>query len=393
MRSHRLWYLVLLAIVALFNLFFYQYLSYCAMWLAIILPVPFLGLLLYTRTQITVRLETTVPAAARDSALPFSIVVENKGWVPLTCGKLRLTFDNNKTGEHFEEEFPFSLRPHTTKHIDWSVVSRHCGRIAVGVKRAKILDLLGLFSLSLRVHSELGLLSYPRIVPTVIDAPKVSSQNPEALQYAQWKSGSDPSETFGIREYRPGDPPRSVHWKLSGKFDRLMVRQFSEPASQTLLMLLEPAGTQNFPILLDALLDVYATLSQSFLANAVPFESLWYDPRTGRLEGRESSSAMDAAQQQTAFLEVPPYDGISRALQAFLHLPAKPYSHILYLTARVSLPECRALCEKNPFSHITILYFCPEGELPADKAADIKGATLIPLHPGRLSEELLTLEL
>ena len=116
MRSHRLWYLVLLAIVALFNLFFYQYLSYCAMWLAIILPVPFLGLLLYTRTQITVRLETTVPAAARDSALPFSIVVENKGWVPLTCGKLRLTFDNNKTGEHFEEEFPFSLRPHHQTH-------------------------------------------------------------------------------------------------------------------------------------------------------------------------------------------------------------------------------------------------------------------------------------
>lgn len=393
MRSHRLWYLVLLVIVALFNLFFYQHLSYCAMWLAVILPFPFLGLLLYTRSRIAVRLETTVPAAPRGSELPFFIIVENKGWVPLTCGKLRLTFDNNKTGEHFEEEFPFSLRSHATKHIEWSVVSRHCGRITVRVKRTKILDLLGLFSLPLRAHPELSLFSHPHTVTTVIDAPKASSQNPEAFQYSRMKSGSDPSETFGIREYRPGDPPRSVHWKLSSKFDRLMVRQFSEPASQTLLMLLESGGVQNSPILLDTMLDVYATLSETFLANTVPFTSMWYDKGSDRLEGWEVSSSADAARQQTALLEVSPYDGASRALQAFLRLPAKPYSHILYLTAYFSLSEYQALCEKNPSSQITVLYFCLENESVPIKADDMAGAALISLHPGRLSDELLSLEL
>lgn len=393
MRSHRLWYLVLLAIVALFNLFFYQHLSYCAMWLAVILPFPFWGLLLYTRSRIAVRLETTVPAAARESELPFSIIVENKGWVPLTCGKLRLTFDNNKTGEHFEEEFPFSLRSRATKHIEWSVVSRHCGRITVRVKRTKILDLLGLFSLPLRAHPELSLFSHPHTVTTVIDPPKASSQNPEAFQYSHMKSGSDPSETFGIREYRPGDPPRSVHWKLSSKFDRLMVRQFSEPASQTLLMLLEAGGAQNSPILMDALLDVYATLSETFLANAVPFASMWYDNRSARLEGWEVSSAADAARQQTALLEAPPYDGASRALQAFLRLPAKPYSHILYLTTHFSSSEWHILSEKHPSSQITVLYFCLENEPIPIKADDMAGAALITLHPGRLSDELLSLEL
>lgn len=393
MRSHRLWYLVLLAIVVLFNLFFYQHLSYCAMWLAVILPFPFLGLLLYTRSRIAVRLETTVPTAVRERELPFSIIVENKGWVPLTCGKLRLTFDNNKTGEHFEEEFPFSLRSHATKHIEWSVVSRHCGRITVRVSRVKILDLLGLFSLSLRAQPELSLFSRPHIVSTVIDAPKASSQNPEAFEYSRMKPGSDPSETFGIREYRPGDPPRSVHWKLSSKFDRLMVRQFSQPASQTVLLLLESGGTQDSPVLLDAQLDVFATLSESFLTNAVPFASMWYDKRSDRLEGQEVSSTMDAAQQETALLEAPPYDSASCALQAFLHLPAKPYSHILYLTAHFSNQEFYALCENKPSCQITVLFFCLEDEPKPIKAEDVAGASLITLHPGRLSDELLSLKL
>lgn len=158
-------------------------------------------------------------------------------------------------------------------------------------------------------------------------------------------------------------------------------------------MLLESGGVQNSPILLDAMLDVYATLSETFLANTVPFASMWYDKGSDRLEGWEVSSAADAARQQTALLEAPPYDGSSRTLQAFLHLPAKPYSHILYLTAHFSYSEYQALCEKNPSSQITVLYFCLENESEPIKADDMAGAALISLHPGRLSDELLSLEL
>lgn len=42
------------------------------------------------------------------------------------------------------------------------------------------------------------------------------------------RKGTDASEMFDIRSYVPGDDIRSIHWKLSGKTDELIVRQASD---------------------------------------------------------------------------------------------------------------------------------------------------------------------
>jgi len=49
--------------------------------------------------------------------------------------------------------------------------------------------------------------------------------------YADERYESDPSVTCGIREYIPGDSIRSIHWKLSEKTGKTMVREYgqSEP--------------------------------------------------------------------------------------------------------------------------------------------------------------------
>lgn len=46
----------------------------------------------------------------------------------------------------------------------------------------------------------------------------------------QNRKGSDASEMFDIRDYVPGDDIRTIHWKLSGKTDELIVRQASAPS-------------------------------------------------------------------------------------------------------------------------------------------------------------------
>ncbi len=58
-------------------------------------------------------------------------------------------------------------------------------------------------------------------------------------EYSMRKAGYDPSETFAIREYQPGDRIRQIHWKLTEKFDSLMVRDYGLPIQNTVLLLLE----------------------------------------------------------------------------------------------------------------------------------------------------------
>ena len=54
------------------------------------------------------------------------------------------------------------------------------------------------------------------------------------------RSGSG-TEMFGVREYRPGDPLRRIHWRSSARHGQLIVREYEPPGVQTLGIFCDPA--------------------------------------------------------------------------------------------------------------------------------------------------------
>ncbi len=59
-----------------------------------------------------------------------------------------------------------------------------------------------------------------------------ATQNP----YARVGPGS---EFLGVREYRPGDPPRHVHWRTTARAGQLVVREFAEETQPGLTIALD----------------------------------------------------------------------------------------------------------------------------------------------------------
>jgi uncharacterized protein (DUF58 family) len=49
------------------------------------------------------------------------------------------------------------------------------------------------------------------------------------------------NELFGIREYRPGDSLRRIHWRSSARHGELVVREYEPPGVQTLEIVVDPA--------------------------------------------------------------------------------------------------------------------------------------------------------
>lgn len=49
------------------------------------------------------------------------------------------------------------------------------------------------------------------------------------------------NELFGIREYRPGDSLRRIHWRSSARHGELVVREYEPPGVQTLGIFVDPA--------------------------------------------------------------------------------------------------------------------------------------------------------
>jgi uncharacterized protein (DUF58 family) len=48
-------------------------------------------------------------------------------------------------------------------------------------------------------------------------------------------------ELFGIREYRPGDSLRRIHWRSSARHGELVVREYEPPGMRTVSILVDPA--------------------------------------------------------------------------------------------------------------------------------------------------------
>lgn len=120
-----------------------------------------------------------------------------------------------------------------------AISSEHCGQIRLAVKCLAVYDLLGLFRRKFRKIPEKSIPVYPLPIQTVL---------PESLQRTlstAWKPkyGGGFAENYEIRMYQPGDGLNQLHWKLTAKTGKLMVRQPIIPEKKRLDLPISLGGT------------------------------------------------------------------------------------------------------------------------------------------------------
>ena len=76
---------------------------------------------------------------------------------------------------------------------------------------------------------------YPRFASLAHRRPVRELETAAAVPRAG--SGTEP---FGIREYRPGDSLRRIHWRSSARRSELVVREFEPPGVQTVTIAVDP---------------------------------------------------------------------------------------------------------------------------------------------------------
>ena len=146
---------------------------------------------------------------------------------------------NLLTGELFTSEVPFSVPPQKKVVSELRFASEHCGKLEISVKKIVVFDFFGMIGVRRNREALTSALILPELFPMDITVVKSGVMEPECDTFSPYKAGNDPSETFGIRDYEAGDPLRSVHWKLTGKFDRMVIRESSLPVNESVLLLFE----------------------------------------------------------------------------------------------------------------------------------------------------------
>lgn len=291
MIGRRIAYLVGLCGVVLFLICYTAYLSMFVLlfWLAI--PVVSLLLFLPVRRRVSYRLRTKEGTVQRGETAMFWLDLQCNTRLPIGPVRVCWQCENRLTGERFRQVVTFPAE-RGQQRLALSAAVPYCGQVICTVRQARVCDLLGLFSSSCGKRQQESLYVLPPVEPIALAARPLPEESADGAEYDPYRPGNDQSEPFGLREYRPGDPVRSIHWKLTEKRDELLVREGSRPLPAGPDLVLELLQAE--PRVLDCAVETVLLLSSAFLEQGIRHRMLWYD------HGLQAVSVEDADTQAEA---------------------------------------------------------------------------------------------
>ncbi|MGI5875176.1 MAG: DUF58 domain-containing protein [Bacillota bacterium] len=313
----------------------------------------------------------------RNRALTGTVTLTNRSRFPFLYLGVAAEMRNLLTGEVTEQTVFRAVPPRGKTVSSFSFSSRYCGKARFTVKALVYADYLGVFRFSRPVGASSEALILPEMFPLDVTVVKSGVTEPECDRFSPYRSGDDPSETFAIRDYEPGDPLRSVHWKLTGKFDRLVIREASLPVDESVLILFErvvlPGGAPAAAAVRGALGEIAVSLSQKLTEMKIAHTVGWLSAGSGAFAGHRVDSEETFQLLLTELLSVSELEGTENTVEGYMKaVHPGNYSNIIYL-ASVS-PENLFLLP--PTAKKTVILCADDGAGAAVSGeADLYGVT------------------
>lgn len=229
MIMSKILYIILVLVMLIISILFSYYPAYLAMILTIEIPLVFLVLLVITRVCSRYNISVDNTNVIKGDNIKVNIEIKNRGpFLGNIKTVLELYYGNEK---RVRKDVYISLLPFSTQKKQLDIIAEYTGTMTLVCKKTKIIDYLQIFSIRIFRKSKIfKIMVLP--IPFEIDVNCQSSDNSELFEsciYHPHKKGNDRTEIFNVREYAPGDLMRDVHWKLTSKLDKLMVKEYSLP--------------------------------------------------------------------------------------------------------------------------------------------------------------------
>lgn len=244
--------------------------------LLILVPVCTIPVNLYLKRKLIIRVEAGISQRKEEEGT-ITVRVENPTLFPVLrmCCHVHV---QNQLNRQSQKQSPVTcVFPGKTQDCSLRIGSDYCGRLRIRVPQVVLYDCFGIFGIRCKCEAVTHTTVLPdTFEPTVVLVPNPNSSD-DSESYSQERPGADLTETFQIREYVPGDSPRQIHWKLTNKFDKLIVRDPGLPISKDVLVFWERTGESDDPAVMDAQAEVMVSLCRSLTDSGIQFHVGWND--------------------------------------------------------------------------------------------------------------------
>ncbi|MBR2310450.1 MAG: DUF58 domain-containing protein [Oscillospiraceae bacterium] len=241
-----------------------------------LIPLISLPVDLYLKKQLNIRIEAAVSQRKGDDG-SIVVTIQNPTRLPVLRIRCDVVVQNQLNREKHSEKLLTYALPKRKQKNTLRLGSEYCGRIRIAIPKVTLYDCFGLIGIRYDCKAVAHMTVQPDTFETaVILVPNLSSSDDSEL-YSQERPGMDLTETYQIREYVPGDSIRQIHWKLSNKFDKLIVRDPGLPITRNVLVFWERTGESGDPDIIDAQAEVIISLCRSLMDSGIQFNLGWND--------------------------------------------------------------------------------------------------------------------
>ena len=269
-------WLVLECLLWWFFLYFGSSVALAFAVLMLVVPLTSIPVNLRLCKRIVAQVEAAVSQRKNAEGI-ITIRLENPTLLPILKIRCVLMVQNQLNREVQTQSVLTHLPPRKTQTSELVVDSRYCGRLRIWISRITLYDCFGLIGIRCKCDAVTHMTILPDTFEPVVSLIPNPSSSDDSESYSQERPGFDMTETFQLREYVPGDSLRQVHWKLTGKLDKLIVRDPGLPIAKNVLVFWERAGETEDPALIDAQAEVVISLCRSLTDNGIQFHVGWND--------------------------------------------------------------------------------------------------------------------
>lgn len=389
MTKEKLIYLAIAIVSGAFFILYRDPLSLILFLVVLAIPLLLLALVFLMRLGIRVTVETGHSVCLCGETAKLSLVIANYSPLPVSQIKVFATYKNMFFQQSDVGEFNFFAPPFSKNRYEIKMHSRHAGRIDVFFKKARVLDYLGLFSLPVRMKKTISVSFLPRVHTIEPTLRRNNYTASEATMYSKHKPGDDPSEVFAVREYVEGDKINRIHWKLTSKQDKYIVKDFSLPINESVLILPEllfDGGQEADLDLVDAVLEVAFSLSHVFVERKTLQAIGYYNAEADKVCSQKINDLDDlyavfgAIFNTSRYYDTPVLAGADADM-------LQNVSHVVYIGADMTAEQCAALsARKNDVLLYTVINVVDDDAMDIDMAGE--ELNIISVKKSRIGEYL-----
>ena len=221
-------YLILLVILYLLYLFNNH--AVTLMLLVVALIVPILSFLCFFLSCKKIVFGISFRDAVVNREEPTAIVLSanNKSIIPQLRMNFRFLISNELITNNTEHIWELFLGPKENMKVEVPLKLVNSGSFHAKLLDVTLWDAMGILKKIVKTDATAEAIVLPVAFSAEGLFDEFSVSVSEEAVHERNAKGNDTSEIFEIRNYRSGDRPQQIHWKLSAKEQELMVKEFAD---------------------------------------------------------------------------------------------------------------------------------------------------------------------